>query len=132
MLAVIGYSDFDKNLGQVRIEHNKLCNGTFGIICLVRDFSIHNKLSAIPLFNLYTGISKIAEAILYSEPNKNEWRFNCVIEEDFSKYRVLLILTGLAELTLVGGWMVHGVTTVYFYATRNTQGYMGLPNPEKV
>ena len=119
MLAVIGYSNFGTKIGQVNITSNPDCPGWVGVKCLARHFALHNKLSSIPIINIYTGISKIAEGILSSYPDKDQWNSSYVIEEDYTKYRVILVLTGLVELTLVGGWLLHGGMTIYYYSHTN-------------
>ena len=99
------------------IEHHD--HDVVFITSLPEHFGCHNKLSIFPLLNVYTAIDKIARGIFSSEPDKSYSMVNYVIEEDYTKYRVILVFTGLAELTLVGGWLLHGGMTIYYYSHTN-------------
>jgi hypothetical protein len=119
-LTVIGYSSPDwgyKIFGQVTIEETD--NYFDGYMeHLHSHFSLHNKLSIFPLLNIYTAIDKIVKGIIYSHENQR-CSNHFVIQEDIFKYRAILIITGLSELTLVGGWLLHGGMTLYYYSHTN-------------
>ena len=51
---------------------------------------------------------------------KGDQNYECIRTEDLTKYRIIKGLVGLAEITLVGGILVHGVATAYFYITKPT------------
>lgn len=69
-----------------------------------------NIICCIPPLNFVMGTIRIIDAL------QGEQSF--ILEEDRLKYRVIQVLVGIAELTIVGGWIVHGSATIYFYATK--------------
>lgn len=69
-----------------------------------------NIICCIPPLNFVKGTIRIIDAFQGEQP--------FILEEDRLKYRVIQVLVGIAELTVVGGWIVHGSATIYFYATK--------------
>ena len=68
----------------------------------------------IPIANVIMGLWHIKVAIQGDTTDDN------VRTEDLTKYRIIKGLVGVAEITLVGGILVHGVATAYFYITKPT------------
>lgn len=117
MLSVVGYTKWgDTTKGHIRLQENPdWIDDAVERQCIQRSTFCQNKASIVPGINVVTGLYKIFVGVLGLE-TRNQWVLSYIHPEDFCKYRVMMILTGLAELTLVGGWVLHGGATLYYYS----------------
>ena len=109
MLA--GYGDPHKR-GQIKCESPLNQNGLEGTTVTKDLISIpyFNVVSCIPIVNLFIGIYHLMEGVFEDGSQYNvshvKWQF-----------KVMRAGVGLLEITLVGGWLVHGIATIYFKNT---------------
>lgn len=74
-----------------------------------------NLWSCVPVINVFSGILHLFEGVF-----SNGYSFN-VAPDDKWKFKILTVITGILELTLIGGWIVHGIATFYFYRTEPSE-----------
>lgn len=69
-----------------------------------------NIISCMPIVNLFIGLYHVAEGLISDGSQYGvshvKWQF-----------KVMRAGIGLLEITLVGGWLVHGIATIYFKNT---------------
>ena len=68
----------------------------------------------IPIANVIMGLWHVWVGLT------GDQTYDSVRPEDLTTYRIIKVLVGIAEITLVGGILVHGVATAYFYITKPT------------
>ena len=124
MLPVAGYDRWSLRQGQIRICINPQISANFHESSFYLEdphkataHLLANKLSAVPVANFFVGVYDIFDA-LRGENHQNPVTGEHVHQDDMTRYRVIQFLVGVAEITLVGGWIVHGGMTLYYYATR--------------
>jgi hypothetical protein len=71
--------------------------------------------ACFPGVNVIMGLWHMGVA-LFSDPE-----YEHVPSAELAKYRAIKFLVGLAELTLIGGWIVHGGATAYFWTSKPDQ-----------
>lgn len=125
MIPVFGYASWDRQQGQVRQCYERPEKeydiSVYEKIFTLKELELHqNNLSAFPILNLVIGIFDIYYAI---NGTNQPYLGYSVHEEDFEVYRKYKVIKGIAELTLVGGWLLHGGATLYYYATRPEPQY---------
>lgn len=123
MLPLLGYTRWHIHQGQVPV----MVNSNFGPVkwsplYLVDSTLKGNCHGAIPGLNVITGLFKIYIGLTTTEfaceTKYCDRRDVYVPKEHMWKYRLIKIGLGVAELTLVGGWILHGGATLYYYITR--------------
>ena len=116
----MGYHQWSCNQGQVTIESKQ--EGEYSQTTFDSPTSAmvwQNNVSMIPIANVFTGAIRIINGICM-DASLGQCSDVRILPGEMWKFRAICILTGVAEITLVGGWMLHGGTTLYFYITKPT------------
>ena len=68
--------------------------------------------------NFFSGIAKVCDAFRMNFKDDLD-EPNYYTDLNMLRYRVTQFSIGILEITLVGGWIVHGIATAYFYVNRD-------------
>lgn len=116
-LMLAGYGDFFER-GQIKAEPLPTQGSVRAMMIegVLSDAPNANVVACIPVVNLFMGIFHVLEGLISDGSQYGvshmKWQF-----------KVMRAGIGLLEITLVGGWLVHGIATIYFKSTEPALNY---------
>lgn len=118
---LVGYDRWNDTHGEIPIIQKR--TGTYNEPEHVTRFPNFtdpelNRLGAIPVVNFFSGIAKVCDAFRMNFKDDLD-EPNYYTDLNMLRYRVTQFSIGILEITLVGGWIVHGIATAYFYVNRD-------------